>query len=612
MNQLFISIAKHNYRIIFSACLVVTILLSSYNQSYLLFHTIIELLSIVVAFTVFIITWNAKKVLENQYLYFVGVGYLFIGGLDLLHTLTFDGMNVVEGQKFYANQFWVATRSLEALTLTVGFYFLNKKKKINADVLFITYLAVSVLIMLSILYWHIFPTCYIEGKGQTPFKIIAEYAIIGVLCLAGYFLYLRKSFFDSFAYRLLAFSLVFTILSEFSFTLYFQNSSVLNAVGHLFKLVSFYLIYKANVETSFTKPTTLLFNGIKESEFRYRTLANNLPVLIFRFDQNFNCTYTNTAEKATNKELLQKLLIEIESLLLKVKNLNQAALKTDIKLLNGEEKQVYALDLLKENQQIPTGEETYLVLCQDITKLKLAEEQLIDLNATKDKFFSIIAHDLKNPFTTILASNELIYKSAAKLGTEKVQNLALRSYEAAKNAYALLENLLSWSIIQTGALKPKPEKIETDALLEGVVRTMFSLASAKGIEIALSSANNHQCYADFNMANTILRNLVSNAIKFSFADTLITIASVQDDTCIKFSVSDQGLGIDEQNLKDLLANNFVVSKDGTAKEKGTGLGLQLCKDFIYLNGGRFNIISAVGQGATFEFWLPKFRSLEVL
>lgn len=238
--------------------------------------------------------------MENQYLYFVGLSYLFIGSLDLLHTLTFNGLNLLSSYAFYANQFWIATRGLQALTLLVGFYFLKSRIKINADLLFSSYLIISVFITLSILYWDIFPICYIEGVGQTDFKIVAEYVIITVLFLAGYLLTVRKNLFDPRVYKLLSFSIFFAILSEFSFTLYFDNNSLMNGVGHLFKLVSFYLIYKANVETSFTKPTTLLFNGIKESEFRYRTLANNLPVLIFRFNETFKCTYSNADERDVN------------------------------------------------------------------------------------------------------------------------------------------------------------------------------------------------------------------------------------------------------------------------------------------------------------------------
>ncbi len=595
---------KKNYSTIIASLLVVVILGLSLGQSYLLFHTIIELLSIVVAFTVFVITWNAKKILQNQYLYFVGIAYLFIGALDLLHTLTFNGMNVIaQGAHFYGNQFWVATRLLEAATLVLGFFFLNRKKKLNADLIFVSYFVISVLIVLSILYWRIFPICFVEGEGQTEFKIIAEYVIIGILGLAGYFLFIRKKFFDPFAYKLLAFSLIFTVLSEFSFTLYVDNHGILNAIGHLFKLISFYLIYKANIETGFTKPTTLLFNEINESEVRYRTLANNLPVLLFRFDQDFNCSYNNlSAEIKQNNEFTNNLQTAIKVALLKLKNTKQA-LKESIVLFNGTEKQTFSLDLIIENQDAQAP--TFLVLCQDITSLKLAEERLQELNATKDKLFSIIGHDLKNPFTTILASSELIYKAAPKLGVEKVQSLALRSNEAAKSAYSLLENLLNWAMAQTGVLNAKPEEIYIESLLNRLVKSMLPTASLKKIAINIKSHPSHTCFADLNMTETILRNLLSNAIKFSHQGSRIDIMVIEEKNEMRFSVSDQGVGIDEDTLKILLTNEQRLTKDGTFNEKGTGLGLQLCKDFIRLNNGKFNVDSKLGEGTVFEFWMPK-------
>lgn len=605
MNKIFFSTSENNYRIIFALTLLIAVLVFSINKSYLLFHTVIELLSVVVAFTVFVITWNAKKILDNKYLYFVGVAYLFIGSLDLLHTLTFSGMNIVESDKFYANQFWIATRSMEALTLVIGFYFLNRKAKINADLLFLSYFVATVLIALSILYWHNFPVCFIEGEGQTLFKIVAEYVIIAILCLAGYLLYLRKQFFDPFVFKLLASSIGFTVFSEFSFTLYIDNSGTFNAVGHFLKLVSFYLIYKANVETGFTKPTTSLFNGIKESEIRYRTLANNLPVLIFRFNEDLECTFTNAMERGISKELQDLIFGKIKPALIKAGNLGLANQSTNVSFTSAGHNFSFSLTFILESQLTRQIEQSFLVLCQDITELKLAEEQLTDLNATKDRFLSIIAHDLKNPFTTILGANELIAKNADKLGTEKVKQLATRSYESAKNAYSLLENLLSWSMVQTGVLKPNFESVDVDLLLAQIVRSMNPTASLKGIDLELVATCGLYCYADVNMVNTVLRNLVSNAIKFSFTDSAIKISCSDDGQLIKFSVEDQGVGIEEKNLIELLSDEKVTSKDGTAKEKGTGLGLQLCKDFIRLNGGNFGVKSVVSKGSTFEFWLPK-------
>ena len=162
------SFIKANYRTIFTVALLVLIFKISVKQNFLLFHTIVELSSIVIAFAVFIVTWNTRKMLDNNYLYFVGIAYIFIGALDLLHTITYPGMNIIPGTIYYTNQFWIATRFMEAFSLIMGFWFLKRKKVLNGDITILAYCIVSVLIILSILYWQIFPICYVEGLAD-PF-----------------------------------------------------------------------------------------------------------------------------------------------------------------------------------------------------------------------------------------------------------------------------------------------------------------------------------------------------------------------------------------------------------------------------------------------------------
>ena len=289
------SFIKANYRTIFTVGLLVLIFQISVKQNFLLFHTIVELSAIVIAFAVFIVTWNTRKMIDNNYLYFVGMAYIFIGTLDLLHTITYPGLNIIPGTIYYTNQFWIATRFVEALTFIMGFWFLKRKKVLNGDITILTYCVVTILFTLSILYWKIFPVCYLEGIGQTSFKITAEYVIIAMLFFAGFLLYSSRNSFSASVFRFLIVSLFFAILSEFCFTLYVSFFSVPAEIGHYAKLISFFLIYKANVETGFTKPTELIFKDLKDNEEKYRTLTENLPELIFRFDRSFRCLYANCA-----------------------------------------------------------------------------------------------------------------------------------------------------------------------------------------------------------------------------------------------------------------------------------------------------------------------------
>ena len=289
----FTSFFDRYYRTAFSIICLALIFVYSKQHSYILFHTLVELFSIVIAFAVFIVAWNSRKMQDNKYLHVIGISYLFIGALDLLHTLTFSGMNIISVPGYPANQFWIATRGMEALIFLGGFLMIGRKQKINTELLFLLYFGVSSLITASILVWQIFPVCFVEGKGQTNFKVMGEYIIIALLLVSLFMLYRRRSNFDPKVYLLLSGSIVFAILSESCFASYTSNWGPLNEWGHYGKLISFFLIYKANVQMAFDKPMVSIFRELKASETEYKTLAESLPGLILRFDEKLDCIYSN-------------------------------------------------------------------------------------------------------------------------------------------------------------------------------------------------------------------------------------------------------------------------------------------------------------------------------
>lgn len=592
------------------------VLFMSIRESYLLFHTLVELFSVTVAFAVFIVTWNSRKILDNNYLFLVGIAYLFIGILDILHALTYKGMNIIQSTTFYANQFWIATRFLESITLLVGFWFLKRKHRLNADYIFIIYLLISSLLISSILYWKNFPICYVEGIGQTAFKIYAEYIIIFILISACYTLVKRQNYFDSKVFKLLFASLSFSILSEFCFTLYLTNDGVFNQIGHYGKLISFFLIYKANVETSFLNPTGILFKGLKDKEESYRTLAENLPELIIRLDKNFRCIYTNSAlSKFTNlnsQHFLGKALFAMglpdyfEQALMEIllsAQRDKSLKETKLDIVLDSKTYFFAIQIVPE--YISDNEiETYLIICYDITQLKNTENHLQELNATKDKFFSIIAHDLKNPFNALIGFSELIYKNTEKYSTERIQQLGLRMYTSAKQAFNLLENLLSWSRIQTGNLVPKIQTLHAVDLLTETHQLFLAAADAKNISINLNYREFIYVNADRQMLNTVLRNLITNAIKFTHPNGKIELKLETKNQEVLFSISDNGIGIEKGYLDEIFKIENRYSKPGTADEKGTGLGLILAKEFIELHNGKIWVESEINKGTTFYFTLP--------
>ncbi len=258
--------------------------------SYLLYHSLVELFSIIIAFAIFIIAWNSKKFLDNNYLLFIGIAYLFVALLDLFHALAYKGMGVFIGfmGSNLATQLWISSRYLESISLLLALFFIIRK--LNYKIQFISYSIVTILILLSIFYWKIFPTCYIEGLGLTHFKIISEYVISFIILTAIFFLYLFRKEFNRMVLNLIIASLVVTILSELSFTLYVDVYGFLNQLGHFFKLLSFFLIYKAIIETGFSQPFDLLFFKLKRSEKYLKESEEKFRSLYFSMNEGA-CLY---------------------------------------------------------------------------------------------------------------------------------------------------------------------------------------------------------------------------------------------------------------------------------------------------------------------------------
>jgi len=244
-------------------------------HSYLLFHSIVEIFSIVVACGIFMLAWNARRFLENTYLLFLGIAYLFVGGLDLIHTLAYTGMGVFEGYGTnLPTQLWIAARYMESLSLLIAPFLLGRKLKVNA--VFLGYVLVTSLLLASIFYWDLFPTCFIEKTGLTPFKKISEYVISLILLASIAILLEKRRDLDVSILRLLIASIALTIVSELAFTLYAHAYGLANMIGHYLKIVSFYLIYKAIIETGLARPYALLFKNLKESEERFRQLSESV------------------------------------------------------------------------------------------------------------------------------------------------------------------------------------------------------------------------------------------------------------------------------------------------------------------------------------------------
>jgi len=240
-------------------------------------------------------------------------------------------------------------------------------------------------------------------------------------------------------------------------------------------------------------------------------------------------------------------------------------------------------------------------------QLQRSDEALRQANASKDTFFSIIAHDLRSPFTALLGYAEIALHYLDKSSKEEMKEYITQIKSSAESLYALLENLLTWSRLQRGVMNYRPEDFSLNTIVEPIVSLFSSTAEQKQIRLCPRVPETIVVHADTNMISTVIRNLLSNALKFTETGGSITIAARQDAECIEVAVSDTGVGIPADKLPKLFRIDTKLTTTGTAGEKGTGLGLPLCKDLIEKNDGALWVESESGKGSTFRFTLPYLK-----
>jgi PAS domain S-box-containing protein len=236
--------------------------------------------------------------------------------------------------------------------------------------------------------------------------------------------------------------------------------------------------------------------------------------------------------------------------------------------------------------------------------LQQSEKKLKELNVTKDKLFSIIAHDLKSPFNSILGLSELLKEDASDCEPQNILNYSKMINASATQAYNLLENLLDWARMQMGSVKIYKESLHLKEEVDSVFYFLSSQTDAKNIERINKVPHNFKIFADGNTVKTVLRNLISNAVKFTNPGGRISISAEVKGVFAQITVADNGIGIKQEDIEKLFTQGQYFTTPGTQNEKGTGLGLMLCKEFIENHNGKIWVESKEGNGSAFYFTIP--------
>ena len=640
-----------------------THLTSHYN--YLLFHGLAEIFSILIAGTIAIVAINCWGLVRNQYVLFIGISYLFVGFLDILHTLAFKGMPIFKDYDYYAPQLWIAARYLESISMLIGLSLLGSEKRVSLPWSMAGYSIVTAGLVASIFYFKVFPVCFVAGQGLTDFKVFSEYIICTIMLGNIALLYWRQQHFTPQVYRLLSGSAILMIGMELCFTLYFSDSmsDAFNKIGHLLKIGTFYLMYKAVIVTAFRDPMQLLFrelgeqeaelesrviertHQLAESEKLFHAICDTSPMAIYMssgveqlggyinptFTRLFGYTINEVPSVAAwwplaypdpeyrrwvSEEWASRVARAIETrgeiepmdVVVTAKNGDKKYITWGFVSI-GEQNWAFGLDLTARKEAEAELElhrhHLEAMVEERTTALTLAKEAAEAANRAKSTFLATMSHELRTPLNAIMGMTELAQRRA--IDTKQIDQLS-KVTKASRNLLAIITDILDMSRIEADRLRFQSIDFRLDQVIENVSNLMHGLADEKHLELRIEIApavTRLSLQGDPQRLGQILTNLVANAGKFTDAGTVTAsarlIEETETDVKLRFDVQDTGIGISAEDQTRLFRAFEQIDGSFTRKYGGSGLGLAISKQLVKLMHGDIHVESELGAGSTFWF-----------
>ncbi|MDD2253612.1 MASE3 domain-containing protein [Methanoculleus sp.] len=586
--------------IAFAVLLTALAATSLYN--YLLFHVITELVAVGIAIAVFTVAWNARTMRENSYLLVAGTGLLFVAAIGLIHTLAYDGMGIFAG--YDANlptQLWVASRYLLAGTFLAAPLLLRKNPAPRW--VFAAFAGVTGALLLSIFAVPVFPDCFIEGSGLTPFKIISEYIIVALLALGAVAVYRLRDAFSPRVVNHLAAAIVVLMVSELAFTLYTDVYGLLNMVGHLLMVLAFGLIYVGFVETGIRQPYAVVFTGLKSSEERLRREKDRLGqyldiagTLFVVLDRDGRVTLINRrasevlgcpADAAVGEPWIERFVPPAEGErcrgifleLMQDETEPNEYVQTSVLTADGGERIIaWHNTVLRDDDGAVYGT---LSSGEDITERQHAEEALGRANTKLNLLSGITRHDILNRITVARAYIEF----AAEDSKDSVVQAHL---ERARAAVEEIRKQVEFSrdYQDMGVAAPAWQR-PADLIRESAAE----LGLPPDVRVDLGDL---EIYAD-PMVKKVFYNLIDNAVRHGGKVTEIRFSCAKSGQDLTIFCEDDGTGIPDGEKEAIFRKTY---------KRRYGHGLFLVSEILGITGMTIRETGVFGEGARFEVRVP--------
>ncbi len=636
---------KYSYTEILAVLIAVVVLYVVSIYDYLLFHSSIEFFAIVIGMSISLIVWNEREKIDNGYLIFLGVTFLFISILDFFHALSYQGMGVFPSYDAALSiQLWIAARYMQGITFLVAPFMFGRK--VRTGYVGLIYSVITVLALLSIFYWRDFPVAYIDSVGLTPFKVISEYIISVMLGTSVYFLYKRQAGIDTDTFRSMAVAIVMLVISELSFSEYVSVFGLANVVGHLFKFVAYYFIYKATIQVSIIQPYNIIFRTLLTKEEELEKHKTHLEELVNK--QTADLKIFSLAVKQSTDSII---LVDTKGIAIFV---NDAATRllgfTSEELLGKRthdmvhkrpDGSVYPIEdcpirksiiegvehvvdtevfwrkdgswFWVEYKSIPFRDEEHnligaVVVFSDISEKRNSESRIKELSELRARFLQIMSHMLSTPLTAINWNLEEILSGSFGKLTETQQEFLSATHIASKKITDRINGLLMSMDIEENRLLLIKEEISLRSLCAGAIGESEAKAKLKNITITFDTAENlPSILGDGEKMRAVLRVLIDNAIVYSKNDHKVGISLQKAGRSLRFEIVDSGIGIPAVEQSRIFSRFFRATNASVMQPDSFGIGLSVAKYIIEQHGGTIGFESVEGGGSRFWFEVPYVR-----